>query len=176
MARCELDLHHPKFRHADSPDLVAGLSRLQEIVARDHKLSGWVPHPMPKYPQYQNRIWKWDFAPEGDRSSTRKGWRLYAYVPDPTAHEPIPATAFLCYDKNDTPPGNHVKMLAKTLKQFLVATIIVRVEEDHFRYQTNGDGETIVLCEKCCDLIIISADQGEVELAKNTHECPRINA
>jgi hypothetical protein len=43
---------------------------------------------------------KWDFEPSGNKSYTRKGWRLYAYVPDPNASEPILAQAFLAYDKN----------------------------------------------------------------------------
>jgi hypothetical protein len=130
---------------------------------------------MPKYPQYQNKIWKWDFAPEGDRSGTRKGWRLYAYVLDPKAPEPIPATAFLCYDKTDTPSGDHVKFLAKILRNFLSANIEIRAIESRFRRQLNGKGETISLCQECCDIVIISVDEAEVDLAEGTHECPNSN-
>ena len=171
MSRCDLDLQHPKFRHANDAALELGLSKLRETVAKDHKLSGWVNHPMPKYPLYQNRIWKWDFAPEGSRSSTRKGWRLYAYVPDPKAPEPIPAIAFLCYDKTDAPTGDHTKFVAKAIKDFLAATIEIQTKERPFRRQVNSDGETISLCLKCCELVIISADIADVELSEDTHEC-----
>ena len=171
MARCELDLQHPKFRHSPDKDLELGLNKLRETVAKDHKLSGWVNHPMPKFPIYQNKIWKWDFAPEGDRSGTRKGWRLYAYVPDPKAQEPVPATAFLCYDKSDAPSGDHTKFVATAIKKFLAETIEVKVVERPFRRQVNGEGEIISLCENCCELVLISADEADIELAENTHQC-----
>jgi hypothetical protein len=171
LARCDLDLHHPKFRHSDDPDLTLGLNKLRETVAKDHKLSGWFNHPMPKYPLYQNKIWKWDFAPEGDRSSTRKGWRLYAYVPDSKALEPIPATAFLCYDKTDTPTTDHVKFVAKAIKKFLTTTIEVRVVDNPFRRQINGNGEIISLCEQCCELVLISADEADIDIAEGAHQC-----
>jgi hypothetical protein len=171
LARCDLDLYHPKFRHPIDEDLLLGLSKLRATVAKDHKLSGWFNHPMPKYPLYQNKIWKWDFAPEGDRSATRKGWRLYAYIHDHKAPEPIPAIAFLCYDKTDTPSGDHTKFLVKAIQKSLTATIEIKVVENPFRRQVNEDGETISLCEKCCELILISADEADVDLAERTHEC-----
>jgi hypothetical protein len=126
---------------------------------------------MPKYPEYHNKIWKWDFKPEGDRSATRKGWRLYAYVPDPRAPEPIPATAFLYYDKADTPKGDHVKFLSGVLKTFLAETVEVNVEEDRFRRITNSDGEVVSLCYECYETVVISADMTEVEIAERTHQC-----
>jgi hypothetical protein len=171
LARCALDLQHPKFRHADDVALQVGLDKLRDIIARDHKLSGWFCHPMPRYPQYQNKIWKWDFKPEGDRSATRKGWRLYAYVDDPAAIEPIPATAFLCYDKADTPKGDHVKYLYQVLKEFLAEIVEVKVEEERFRRITNSDGEIVSLCYACCETVAIAADIAEVELAEGTHHC-----
>jgi hypothetical protein len=171
LARCDLDLQHPKFRRANDAALELGLNKLREAVAKDHRLSGWVNHPMPKYPLYQNRIWKWDFAPEGDRSYTRKGWRLYAYVPDPKAPEPIPAVAFLCYDKTEAPSGDHTKFVATAIKKFLEATIVVKVVAKPFRRQINGDGEIISLCEECCELVLISADEAEIEIAEGAHRC-----
>jgi hypothetical protein len=171
LARCDLDLRHPKFRRAASPALEVGLNTLRNTVAKDHKLSRWVNHPMPGYPLYQNKIWKWDFAPEGDRSSTRKGWRLYAYVPDPKATEPIPATAFLCYDKAAAPSGDHTLFVAKAIKKFLTETIEVKTVDSPFRRQVNGNGEIISLCENCCELVLISADVADVDLAEGTHQC-----
>ena len=171
MARCKLDLEHPKFRRSSDAALQVGLGKLREMVARDHKLSGWVPHPMPRYQEHQNKIWKWDFKPEGDRSGTRKGWRLYAYVPDPKAPEPIPATAFLCYDKSDAPGGDHVKFLHGILKKFLSETIAITVTEDRFRRQLNGHGETVSLCYECCEIVAISAEFADIEIAEGTHQC-----
>jgi hypothetical protein len=171
LARCNLDLHHPKFRHYQDQELELGLEKLRQTVAKDYKLSGWVNHPMPKYPLYQNKIWKWDFAPEGDRSRTRKGWRLYAYISDPRAAEPIPATAFLCYDKADTPSGDHTKFVAAAIKKFLAETIEVEAVDNPFRRQVNGDGEIISLCENCCELVLISPDESDIEIAERTHQC-----
>lgn len=171
MARCDLDLQHPKFRRADDSALEQGLNKLREAVAKDHKLSGWFNHPMPKYPLYQNKIWKWDFAPEGDRSSTRKGWRLYAYVADPKSPEPIPAVAFMGYDKADAPSTDHTKFVAKAIKKFLEATIEVKVVANPFRRQINQDGEVISLCENCCELVLISADETDIEIAEGAHQC-----
>ena len=127
---------------------------------------------MPKYPQYQNKIWKWDFKPEGDRSGGRKGWRLYAYVENPDAAEPIPAVSFLYYDKSETPQGDHVKYLVGVLKKFLAQTVEVRIEEARFRRQTDADGSVISLCNVCWETVAISVDISEVELAEGTHECP----
>lgn len=173
MARCSLDLTHPKFRiigAAAEADVQAGLNELRTKLARDHRLSHFVPHPMKKYLAYQNRIWKWDFAPHGDASSTRKGWRLYAYVPDPKAPEPIPAVAFLCYDKSETPTGDHVKYLAGVLKEFLGQTIREEVRDERFRRQTDVDGKIISVCLTCFEAIF-SEDYDEAEIAESTHEC-----
>jgi hypothetical protein len=126
---------------------------------------------MPKFPDYQNKIWKWDFRPAGERSSTRKGWRLYAYVPDPKAPEPIPARAFLCYDKDEAPTGNHVKYVAGKLKTFLAETVDVKAEQERFRRVTNSNGEIVSLCYECYETVALSADVAEVEVAEGTHQC-----
>jgi hypothetical protein len=126
---------------------------------------------MKRLPQFQNKIWKWDFAPSGESSSTRKGWRLFAYVPDPQAPEPIPARAFVCYDKDQEPKGNPAKFLADLLKKFLAETVNLKVEEDRFKRQVDSDGTTISLCLGCWDTVAMSADISEIELAESTHEC-----
>ena len=172
MAQCKLDLSHPKFRiigNASDADLQSGLSTLQSKVAKDHTLSGFWPQPMPKYPDYQNKIWQWDFSPEGDRSSTRKGWRLYAYIPDPAAAEPIHAIAFVCWDKKNAPKGDYVKYLAGILKQFLATTIEIVMEDDQFIDRKNGAGQTVSTCDRCWDQVIISDDHDEIEVHKAAH-------
>lgn len=175
MAKCKLDLDHPKFVKAYRKQITndvafkAGLYRLKDLVSRDHKLSGWFNQPMPKFPQHQNHIWKWDFAPEGDRSATRKGWRLMAYVHDPDAFEPINAVAFLVYDKGVqavVPP----KDLSKILKDFLSETVDIQDEEDKFRRQIDGDGQIISLCLGCGESER-SIDETGIDLFEDTHQC-----
>lgn len=153
-----------------------GLNELRKTVAKDHKLSGWFNHPMPGFKDYQGKIWKWDFKPENDKSATRKGWRLYAWVPDPKAAEPIPAVAFLYYDKNDTPKGGHAKFLAGVLKSFLAAAIQDERTEDRFRHQMNDKGEIVSLCYGCYEIVIISAEAAAVEAAEESHRCSDLAA
>jgi hypothetical protein len=152
--------------------LNVGLGKLREIVAQDYKLSGWVNHPMPGFKKYQNKIWKWDFRPEGDRSGTRKGWRLYAYAADPKAPEPIPATAFLCNEKDDVHKGNHAKVVADALKKFLAETVEAEYSEECFRHQTNDDGKILSLCLRCFGTVALWVDLEELVRLESAHICP----
>jgi hypothetical protein len=176
LAKCKLDLNHPKFRiigHASEPDLNAGLEALRELISRDHALSGWFNQPMRRFPEHQNRVWVWDFRPAGETSSTRKGWRVYAYRFDLNAPEPIPASAFVCFDKDEAPKIEYAKFLAKELKRFLAVTFVAQEVESKFRHQTLPDGATISLCFACGETAAMSDDPAEIELAENTHECPQ---
>ena len=120
----------------------------------------------------QNRIWKWDFRPDGERASTRKGWRVYAWVEDLGAKEPICATAFVCYDKDETPTGDHPKFLVGELKKFLADLRLPEEEEPRFRHQTNENGQIISLCSLCYGLVLIAHDRKAVLAAEETHQCP----
>jgi len=174
LAKCTLDTTDPKFRilgNANEADFQAGLDGLRSNLAKDHTLSHFFCQPMKKFPVYQNKIWKWDFAPTGDRSSTRKGWRLLAYVANPQGPEPILAKAFLCYDKNQEPTGNPTKFLAETLKKFLSEVTKVETTEVRFRRQVHPDGRVISICYECCELIF-SSDDNDADLAEDTHVCP----
>ena len=174
LARCRLDTNDPKFRklgRTSKADLESGLAELRDKLAKDHRLSGFFPHQMPGFPQYQNKIWEWDFAPSGDRSRTRKGWRLFAYVPDHNAPEPIPVTAMVAFDKSDAPTGDYAIFLAGILKEFLAQTIEIKAKEDRFRRQVDGEGRTISLCLECYVRVATSDDVMEVELAEDTHAC-----
>lgn len=175
MAKCRLDLGDPGFvidGDAADTDLQAGLKELKDKLAKDHKLSGFFTQPMKGFPDYQNKVWKWDFAPSGESSSTRKGWRLFAFVPDPNAPEPILARAFLCYDKDQEPKENPAKYLAKSLRKFLCRVIKVQVVPDRFRRQINGDGRIISLCYECFE-VIFSGSEEEADSVESTHECPQ---
>jgi hypothetical protein len=172
LAQCKLDIDHPKFvviGNASDDGLKAGLQDLKNLVAKDHKLSTFFAQPMPKYPEYQNRIWQWDFRPEGETSSTRKGWRLYAYVPDPKAPEPIPAIAFVCWDKKNAPKGDYVQYLAGILEKFLTQTVRIIVAESQFIDRKDSQGRVVSTCDHCWD-VIISADEEEAELNKGIHK------
>ena len=86
LAKCKLVLEHPKFQkigNTAEADFQSGLEELRQKVARDHRLSNFFVFQMRTFTQYQKKIWEWDFAPAGDRTRTRKGWRLFAYVADP---------------------------------------------------------------------------------------------
>jgi len=171
--KCNLDLGDPHFRiigNAPDANLQSGLQELKQKVAKDHQLSGFFSQPMKKFPDYQGKIWKWDFAPAGEATSTRKGWRLFAFVPDPKAAEPILARAFVCYDKDHDPGGNPAKYLAGVLKDFLSQTIEVAVTEDRFRRQSMGDGKIVSLCLECYETLF-SADDTEADGVEAAHEC-----
>jgi hypothetical protein len=173
LAKCTLDTTDPKFRilgNAGDADIQAGLDELRSNLAKDHKLCHFFSQPMKKFPAYQNKIWKWDFAPTGDRSSTRKGWRLFAYVSNPHGPEPILARAFVCYDKNQEPKGNPTKFLADVLKKFLAEAIKIEKTEIRFRRQIHPDGRVISICYECCELIF-SSDDNEADFAEDTHAC-----
>jgi hypothetical protein len=156
----------------NDPELRAGLIKLRDLVAKDHKLSGFFNQPMKGYPDYQNKIWKWDFRPEGATSSTRKGWRLYAYVSDRNAPEPILAAPFAYYSKGNDPGGNYADYVAKALKEFLSNHVSIQAEEERFKRQYHSDGRTISLCLTCFETVAMSADLDEVEIFEGTHQCP----
>jgi hypothetical protein len=174
LAKCALDLTDPNFiivGDASDGDLRAGLEELQLKLAQDHKLSSFFNHPLPGFPEFQNKVWKWDFSPAGDSSSTRKGWRLLAYVPDPKSAEPIPARAFLCYDKDQQPKGNPAKFVAKQLKAFLSQVVRIEATADRFRRQNISGHKVISTCYECFEQII-SDDDETADIAESAHECP----
>jgi hypothetical protein len=175
LSKCKLDVSHPKFHSisGSGPAFDAGIKELQGKVARDHRLSNFVSQPMPGYPQYEKKVWKWDFEPAGNKSYTRKGWRLYAYVPDPNAQEPILAQAFLAYDKADQPTGNPATYVADALKEFLSSTKAIEARPDKFRRMLGPNGQTVSMCNDCFETIL-SPDQAEADIAESGHEqnCP----
>jgi hypothetical protein len=124
---------------------------------------------MKHFPEFKDKVWRWDFAPAGDKASTRLGWRLFAYVPDYRAPEPILAKAFVCWDKDDEPKNNYIPFLAKVLKEFLRERIEVRVEESIFIDRVDQNGVMHSLCGLCY-AHLQSADEGEIELMKDGHK------
>jgi hypothetical protein len=177
VARCALNVSHPKFVRllaksiSTDPDLNTGLTSLQDNLAKDHRLCHWVNHPMPGYPQYKNRIWKWDFNPDqSSHSGTRKGWRLYAYVTDPEA-DPVSALAFFCYAKSNEPGGNPATWITAALKKFLAEDSDSRTEAERFRHQIQPDQQTRSLCLSCGESVCVSLIATEIEEAERIHQC-----
>jgi hypothetical protein len=154
-------------------EIADGLKTLCALVLRDRKLSSWVNHPMPGYPNYHNRIWKWDFKPDNSgHSSTRKGWRLFAFVPDLLMSDPIPATAFFCYDKQNEPAGNPPSWISAVLQKFLAEESPAPTTEDEkFRRQLQPDGFTRSLCHTCYATVAVTADLQECKAAEDAHQC-----
>lgn len=180
MARCALNVSHPKFKKivdkyiTGHPDFYKCLDALCGLVLKDHKLSGWVNHPMPGFPAYQNRVWKWDFKPSAiDQSGTRKGWRIFALAEHSnSAAHPTPATAFFCYDKDNEPKGNPATWISQELKNFLrEEAASLPVPDETFRHFPHGEGKTISLCLVCCETIFISDIEAEIQMAEASHQC-----
>jgi hypothetical protein len=172
LSKCTLDIDEPKLvinGNVTEGDLRKGLVALRDKVAQNHKASMWFRHPMPGYPEYKDKVWEWDFKPASDRSFTRPGWRLLAYVPNPNGPEPILARPFICWDKTQAPQGNQETFISNALKKFLSENIKVEVEEDIFRYSVDGQGKNIALCQRCWDRVE-SADLDELELLKDAHK------
>jgi len=184
LAKCSLDTSKPKFRRciADHltthPALQSGLDELGRNLLKDHKLCGWVNHPMPGFPKYQNKVWKWDFKPQAvDPSGTRKGWRLFAYVPDPDTLDPVTAIAFFCYPKKQEPGGNPATWIAKALKSFLVEEVDKGdIDAEKFRRFKLPDGQIRSLCCVCFETIFVSEMDAEIEMAERSHICATNNS
>lgn len=176
MSKCTLDIDEPKLvplGNASESNRREGLIALRDKVAKDHNQSMWFRHPMTGFPEYHDKVWEWDFKPTGDRSHTRPGWRLLAYIPDPKGPEPILARPFICWDKSEAPKKNPQVFIAKALKKFLSERITVHVEEDTFTYRVDG-GTHIAICQLCWDNEQ-STDLEELEVLKGIHKqnCPR---
>jgi hypothetical protein len=107
------------------------------------------------YPAYQNKVWKWDFAPGSVHTSTRPVWRLFAYVQDSTS-EPILAIPFLVHPRSQMPGGNPADYVAEALKKFLTENIEIKAEEDRFKHQTMADGSVRSMCYTCWETVAVS--------------------
>jgi hypothetical protein len=170
LAKCNLEVDdrlHVRGK-VSTEALHNGFEKLKREVAKNHKASNFWSFSMKRFPEFHNKVWRWDFAPEGDHASTRLGWRVFAYVPQFPGPEPILARAFVCWDKDSEPKNNYIPFLAKVLKKFLVERIEIVTEESAFYDRVDGDGVMHSLCELCCERLS-SADHEEIEMMKDVH-------
>ncbi len=89
---------------------------------------------MSRFPEFQNKIWKWDFAPSGDKNRTPR-LALITHVPEPTGPEPILARAFICYDEDQDQKGESANFVAEVLKECLSHTIRIVATPERFRHK-----------------------------------------
>ena len=172
MAKCNLDIDEPKLvvhGNVSNVALRGGLTKLRDKVAQDHTASMWFAHPMKGFQQFAKKVWEWDFKPAGDRSSTRPGWRVLAYVPNPHGPEPILARPFVCWDKAQAPKKNAVPFIAEALKKFLSETVRIEPEEEVFRRVVDAEGKNIAVCQICWDRVE-SFDLTELEIMEDAHK------
>jgi len=128
---------------------------------------------MPGFRDYYDKVWEWDFKPGSDKSSTRPGWRILAYVPNPHGPEPVLARPFVCWDKTQAPKKNQEKFISTALKKFLSENIQIEIEEEIFVFRADGERH-IATCQLCWE-VLIADDRDELDLMTDTHkpECPR---
>ena len=76
------------------------MAAARRLIEANHDSCHRVVQPMgKKYPQCQDKIWKYDWAPSDSRSSTRKSWRMVVIVPEPYS-QPYHIIAATVYAKN----------------------------------------------------------------------------
>jgi hypothetical protein len=174
--KCKLDADEPKLSIMGSfpkASIREGLRKLRDKVANDHTLSTWYKYQFRGYGNYANQVWEWDFKPPGDRSSTRPGWRVFAFVPHPEGPEPILARPFLCWDKSKAPKGNEIPVIIEALKKFLSEHVTIELEEEVFKKVVDGDCH--VACCQLCFETLKAANAEDLEVLMDTHkpDCPR---
>jgi hypothetical protein len=127
-----------------------------------------------KYPQCHGKIWKYDWAPEGQRSRNRKCWRMVVICPNPT-RQPYELIAGAVYEKRaDEQLSN--KQLAQIYAEILAPGARADQRDripDEFKFNeiTDSEGVVHVVCLECATMVIESADQAAVENAELQHQC-----
>ena len=176
MAKCTLDLSHPYFKKAvgtfqDDPNFAEGLESLKKKVEAEHTCCHWNVQPMKGYPDCQEKIWKYDWSPPGDRSAGRKSWRIVVIVPDPST-KPYRLIAATVYAKNQTSQLS-VKELARILAGITAPEMNAGEQSapELFKHVIQDDGQTRSLCLGCCEAVAISFDIQAIEEGQRQHKC-----
>ena len=128
--------------------------------------SRWANH----FRNATNRIWKYDWAPTGSRSSTRKSWRMVVVVLDPFL-QPYHLIAATIYAKNT------VSQLTPRQLASIFASVTssppqnTQEAESSFKHVDNGDGSTRSICLTCGESVAVSALPQELQDGEIQHEC-----
>jgi hypothetical protein len=126
---------------------------------------------MPDHPNCQNKIWKYDWSPIGQRSKNRKSWRMIVIVPDPDAR-PLHLIAAAVYGKNSTD-----QLTAKKLASILAKiTGVDSAQPPHeaperFKHVLRGDGVFVSVCVECGETVAESPHPAEMFTGEEKHEC-----
>jgi hypothetical protein len=178
LANSTLDFSHPNFQKQirkakNDPNFTDALDAMKRLIEVNHEACHRVVQDgLGKYPQCQGKIWKYDWQPEGARSSTRKSWRLVAIVPDLTGR-PYQIIAGALYPKSTTD-----QLTAKQLAAiFAAVTTPYREEpaqpEQQFMRVGCGEGDVMIsVCSSCGSSTAKSAIQAELDTGDAHHECP----
>lgn len=176
MAQCTLDLDHPFFQSAiavfeNDLEFHEGLRIVKDKIEAEHKSCNHVVQPMPGHTDCQNKIWKYDWAPAGARSSTRKSWRMVVVVPEPDAR-PLRLIAAAFYSKNQAS-----QLTTKQLLQIFAGIMAGAKGEtpdqiiERFKRVTRADGQTASICVDCGETWI--AETMEIlDCIEAQHACP----
>lgn len=182
MARCSLNLSHPEFQKSaaqcreEAPDFADGLAEAQKKIEKEHTSCNRVVQPFGngKFPQCHGKIWKYDWAPLGQRSANRKSWRMVVIVPDPSK-EPLELIAAAVYQKNSIDQLSLRELAAIFLRIMKPLELCASTEpdaEEKFRRMDAGDGHTISLCYSCGGTAAKSASVDDLDAGEKQHQCP----
>jgi hypothetical protein len=177
LAQCTLDLNHPYFQNSisgsnDDLDFHEGLRILKSKIEAEHTSCNHVVQPMPRYPDCQDKIWKYDWSPVGQHSANRKSWRMVVVVPDPSAR-PLYLIAAAVYPKNRTDQLS-AKQLAKTLAKVTAQASegLPSAEPERFRHVVRMDGVSVSVCLECGETVAESPQPTDLPDKEQLHECP----
>ena len=174
MAKCTLDLSHPNFQkclgsNQNSPAFMDGLRTMKSKVEAEHTSCHWVVQPMPGYPHCSGKIWKYDWSPTGQRSSTRKSWRLIVIVPDPHSH-PLRLIAAGFYDKASTAQLSNKELALTFAKIVNPDTDPPASDSPAFHRVEKSDGSTVSICRVCGETAADSKVARELDAGEESHK------
>jgi hypothetical protein len=181
LAKCTLDLNHPYFINAirgteNDPAFQEGLRTLKKKVEAEHTCCNHVIQPMPGYPNCQNKIWKYDWAPTDQHSAKRKSYRMVIIVPDPSS-SPLNLIAATFYAKN-TIDQLSKKQLARILATVTAPTTneigLPASEAEQFKRVEKNSGSMISICMSCGETVADSVALIDIEASERQHQsqCP----
>jgi hypothetical protein len=182
MAQCTIDLENPYFKKAlkktgDPDAALAAQGHVKDRIEGDHTQCHLVPQRFfgnKKYSHLHNKVWRYDWAPEGVTSKGRKTWRMIVIVPDPDTI-PYRMIAGAIYSKN----------FRESLSLAELATIyhgvMTQPEDkatdlsDNFHRMPDENDATRSMCILCLEWTFIHFESAPIDAAEAEHslECPK---